>query len=98
MKITKLKSESGLVKLMNKRKAWAQPPHQPPKFDEQYERRAVQAARTHAVANNSDPFAYGRAMLHLRQGYEYPSDMQKDADRAIGIRRAIPRKTQEKKI
>ena len=44
-----------------------------------------QAAREHAQADNSDPFAYGRAMRYMRQGYWLPSEV---VDEARGRTRA----------
>jgi hypothetical protein len=38
------------------------------------------AAKLHAQANRSDPYAYGRVMLHMRQGYELASDIIKEAN------------------
>lgn len=48
----------------------------------------IDAATAHARANNSDPFAYGRVMLHMRQGLEFPSDIKADADRLLAARTA----------
>lgn len=37
---------------------------------------AVQKAATlHQRANPADPFAFGRIVLHMRQGYDLPSDV-----------------------
>ena len=36
-------------------------------------------AQLHAQADNSDPFAYGRAMRYMRQGYALPSEVRSDA-------------------
>lgn len=37
------------------------------------------AARHHAEAWASDPFAWGRTRHYMRQGYETPSEVEKDA-------------------
>lgn len=37
------------------------------------------AAEAHAKVNVSDPFARARITLHMRQGYELPSDVLADA-------------------
>lgn len=37
------------------------------------------AARAHAQANHTDPFAFGRARRYMQQGYWLPSEVSKDA-------------------
>lgn len=49
---------------------------------------ASKAAGAMADWDNSDPFAYGRTYLHVKQGYESPYDILKD----------IPKRTLERRI
>lgn len=53
--------------------------------------KARKAAEAHAKANPTDPFAYPRIMLHMRQGYEIISDVQADADRVLQQREMAKR-------
>ena len=55
-----------------------------------------QAARLHAEANPTDPFAYGRMILHLEKGLEDAKQVKEDALKAINIR-TMARKAQEEK-
>jgi hypothetical protein len=55
-----------------------------------------QAARLHAEANPTDPFAYARMSLYLRRGFEDVKQVKEDALKAINIR-TMARKEQEKK-
>jgi hypothetical protein len=43
-------------------------------------RRVHEAAKAWALVDVSDPFAYARMALHLRQGYELVSDILEDAN------------------
>lgn len=49
------------------------------------------AARWRASSDNSDPFAYGRAVRYMRQGYELPSDVYADALRVTRARQSEPK-------
>ena len=76
-------NESPLLKLLNQRKSWEGPPHHRPVLTAQYRNSMMQAARQHARAFNSDPFALQRALLYISQGYDLPSDMNNDATNII---------------
>jgi hypothetical protein len=45
-----------------------------------------EAARLYAQSDHSDPFAYGRAMRYMRQGYWLPSEVRTDARARIQAR------------
>lgn len=45
------------------------------------------AARLHAEANNSDPFAYGRMVKHIQQGFVSIGEARSDAMSRIAIRK-----------
>lgn len=49
------------------------------------------AATDHAKAHPSDPFAHGRILLHMRNGYELVSDVQADATRILQVADAARR-------
>lgn len=46
------------------------------------------AARAMAEWDNSDPFAYGRTALHVKQGYIDPNDIMKEVTQRTLARRA----------
>lgn len=63
--------------------------HEPvarPKFTDAELDRVKIAARDHAAADNSDPFAYGRAMRRMRSGEWVPSEVREDAHKQTGAR------------
>jgi len=74
------KNQSELLKLLNGR--WTDIiSHLPdvyrgPTVDQD---RVQEAAGLWAQANSSDPFARGRMALFLRRGFEFPSDVKKEA-------------------
>ena len=45
-----------------------------------------EAARLHAEANRTDPFAYQRALLHMEKGIAYVADIAADARRQLEAR------------
>ena len=50
------------------------------------ERAIHEAARQWALWDNADPWAYGRMKMHLRRGYELPSDVLREANIKIAAR------------
>jgi hypothetical protein len=44
-----------------------------------------QAAAVYREAHASDPFAYGRAVLHMKRGIDFPSEVKAEGER---LRRA----------
>ena len=88
MKHARYRAHSDLLTLLSSRKAWDLPPYRVPDTDPHALR---EAALAHARANDSDPFAMGRVMLHLRMGYEFPSDVARDAQSALTRRSHEPR-------
>lgn len=63
--------------------AWDRPYRRP-----RIERRVlVEAARLHAEANHSDPFAYGRAMRYMQQGFLEPAEVRTDALAKVAARK-----------
>lgn len=65
-------------------------PHEPakrPNFNAQGLSDQRAAATLYAEANNSDPFAYGRCLRYLRQGYWLASEVRNDALSRINARR-----------
>lgn len=60
--------------------------HEPVKRP-QYEKRLIrEAAILHAQAENSDPFAYGRAVRKMHSGEWRPDEVRKDAIKVIHSR------------
>lgn len=45
-------------------------------------------AHEHGEAHNSDPFAAGRALHYMRQGFWSPAEVRKDAHQSTQARRA----------
>lgn len=82
------RARSELLALLNSRKAWDLPPYSIPTPNPMAYREAVGA---YARANDSDPFAYGRAWLHVGMGYILASDMLHDAQSTITRRAHEPR-------
>lgn len=74
------KNEPELLKLLNTRSAWNNPPHSRPVVNGEYLRRMNAAVEAHAKANRSDPFAKNRIALHMRAGLELPSDVLDEAN------------------
>lgn len=64
-----------------------EPAHRPV-FAPDFQRQLRTIAQSHGEANNSDPFAAGRAMHYMRQGYYLPSEVRDDARKATSQRRA----------
>lgn len=83
------KERSELLELLNARKAWNLPAYVKPQFDTEKVRHAVRAL---AQAHDSDPFSGPRMNLYLAQGYELPSDVLAESNRAIVRRANAPRK------
>jgi hypothetical protein len=50
--------------------------------------RAREAARLHAQAHHADPFAYGRALRYIEQGFWLISEVRTDALRVVQQRKA----------
>ena len=44
------------------------------------------AAWLHAITNVTDPFAYGRIMLHMERGIENPEEVAADARRLLAAK------------
>lgn len=64
-------------------------PFKRPIFDEQSRKTTLpRVARLHAQAHHTDPFAYGRCIHAMRQGYSLPSEVEQDARNILGARRA----------
>lgn len=63
-------------------------PFKRPAFNEREKEANTTAAREHAQAHNSDPFAFTRMRHYIRQGYALASDVQHDARALLGSRRA----------
>lgn len=63
-------------------------PFKRPHFTPAEQDRLRQAARLHAQANNSDPFAYGRIVRAMRHGYATISEVRDEALKQIGARTA----------
>lgn len=59
------------------------PPFRHPTVNEPNTRRAAIA---YAACHESDPFAYARSKLHMMQGLELVSDIQKHADQCLRIK------------
>lgn len=57
--------------------------YKPPLIAVDYYQRA---ARLHALAHQSDPFAYGRMCLHLRRGLDTVSDVEAAARSVLAAR------------
>lgn len=91
--IMRNEKESGLLKLLNERKAWEAPRLTLISFDPDKVKAAAQAA---ARANDSDPFVYGRTVLHLSKGYELPSDVLRESHSKIKLRANEPKEALEK--
>ena len=64
-------------------------PFKRPVFDEQYRKVTLpRVARLHAQAHHTDPYAYGRCIHDMRQGFATPSEVEQDARNMLGARRA----------
>lgn len=73
--------KSKLLELLNEREAWKLPlPYPVPVLDSA---RVDGAVKLHSQANDSDPFAGPRMRLHLKRGFELPSDILGDAASAL---------------
>ena len=82
------RERSELLELLNSNAAWKLPPYKRPEVNV---KRLEDAVRTHAIAEDSDPFAAGRIRLHLTKGYVLPSDTIKEASARINRRAAEPK-------
>lgn len=71
---------TALMELLESRKAWDLPDHKRPDYDPLAMERAAKLA---ARADPSDPFAYSRAILHLRGGLSLAEEVRADADKII---------------
>lgn len=80
---TKLKSFSELLELLQRR--WDSTVrdlpdiYRPPVFKADAGPHIERAARLHASAHHSDPFAYGRAKLHIKRGLADFTTVHNDA-------------------
>lgn len=62
-------------------------PFRRPVFAPEGLRAIDRAARHHAEANASDPFAWGRVRHYMRQGFLSPADVDKEAHGALVARK-----------
>ena len=83
----KKREEPELLKLLNSRAAWNNPPHVEPRIDDNYRNRMNAAVNAYAQANRTDPFARDRISLHLRRGLELPSDVLEESNSRIRAQR-----------
>lgn len=96
--MTTSKVASGLVDLLDSR--WCseiqglpdvtpERPFKRPVFTEDYCKTTLpRVARLHAQAHHTDPYAYGRCIHDMRQGFVTPSEVEQDARNILGARRA----------
>jgi hypothetical protein len=63
-------------------------PYRAPDRTAARERDINRAAEAYALAHNSDPFTHGRAVLHMRRGLVFPSEILSDANALLAARQA----------
>lgn len=54
-------------------------PYSPPVMTHARRADIERAAKAHAEVNRSDPFIYGRSVLHMTRGLVFPSEVLADA-------------------
>ena len=87
MKEKKTFQEPELLKLLNSRAAWNNPPHSEPTLSGDYVHRMNMALNAYAQANRADSFAKDRMALYLRRGLELPSDILEESNSRIRAQR-----------
>lgn len=65
-----------------------QAPAKRPVYAPEFKTELRKVAHEHGEAHNSDPFAAGRALRYMQQGYWSPSEVRKDAADATKTRRS----------
>ena len=87
------------MSLFHKREKTGEIPNQPLKKPEYSKGVVEKAAAAMADWENSDPFAYGRTALHVRQGYLDPREVVKEmGQRTIARRVAKVREVENAKV
>jgi len=86
------------MSLMHKREKQGEIPSAPMKKPEHAKGVVERAATAWAEWENSDPFAYGRTALHVRQGYLDPKEVEREmGQRTIARRVAKAREVEHAK-
>lgn len=85
-----MRERSELLELLNRNKAWDLPSYKLPQHKAGDLAKIEEAARAHALADNSDPFAFYRIRLYMWCGFELASDISKEAKSRLSRRAHEP--------